>query len=114
MRPLLNSGTLARRVTQLEPRDRHLITKCLEEALDERYFPEWEFPVLMGFSRAELRAFLSKPVPERFEIGAAPWKFVCSVLNNLIRYPHGRTAHLERSLGASSSELEALSHRLHG
>ena len=99
----------------LGAKDRELIVRCLNEALDERYFPDWEFPVLMGFSRAQLQRFVdSNPALDDLDRGSRPWKFVCSVLNNLTGYPHGRRLHLESRVGASLSELELLHDRVSG
>jgi hypothetical protein len=102
-------------VSRVSIEDRELIIRCLMEALDGRYFPDWEFPVLMPFSRDDLRSFLdSNPALDELPIGSPPWTFVCCVLNNLTGYPHGLGAHLERQVGASLADLDLLHERLSG
>ena len=93
----------------LDARDRELIWRCLREALDPRYFPDWEFPILMPFTRDELRQFVeSSPDLDNLEHGSGAGRFVGAVLNNLIGYPHGQALHLERQLGCAVSELDSL------
>jgi hypothetical protein len=96
----------------LDARDRELIWRCLREALDPRYFPDWEFPVLMPFTRDELRQFVeSSPDLDNLEHGSGAGRFVGAVLNNLIRYPHGQASHLQHQVGCTVSDLESLSGR---
>jgi hypothetical protein len=96
----------------LDAHDRELIWRCLREALDPRYFPEWEFPILMPFTRDDLRQFVeSSPELNNLKHDSGAGRFVGAVLNNLIGYPHGQASHLQRQVGCSISDLESLSKR---
>lgn len=93
--------------------DRKLIRLCLREALDPRYFPDWEFEILMGFSRVQLQSFVdSDPRLEDLHHEDDSVLFVGAVLNNLIRYPHGRKVDLEQALGHTLTDLKDLEDRV--
>lgn len=93
--------------------DRELIRLCMRKALDPRYFPEWEFEALMGFTRAELRRFVdSNPSLEALNREDVSRQFVGAVLNNLTGYPHGWRVDLEQALGSTLSDLDALYERV--
>jgi hypothetical protein len=100
--------------------DRELIGQALEAAVDGPYFPDWEVQTLTAFERDELAVVLAA-WPEA--VVATPWTddpiktqfdAVSAVLNNLIGYPHGRSAELQDALGAGPAELTALLHRWRG
>jgi hypothetical protein len=63
--------------------DRSLVIRCLGEALEGEYFPDWEFETLMGFTRSELREFLDAAKSSRALESLPDMRpVVGSVLNN--------------------------------
>lgn len=96
----------------LTPAEVELVRKCLEAAVDGPFFPEWEFEVLMGLSREEMREICARwpDVPEHLPTQRA----VHSALGNLVGYPHRMEAELRTRVGVSAEELDLLFDRLVG
>ncbi len=95
----------------MSPEDLATLGRCLWAAVEGPFFEEWEFQTLIGVERQELaRLTRAWPEPERsFEESAG---LVSGVLANLLGYPHGQAAELERRVGLTTLELSALQGRL--
>ena len=68
--------------------DSQVIGQCLRAAADGPFFPDWEFSLLMGFERAEIRQIADRW--PNWEDEAEQADAVNNVLNNLLGYPHKR------------------------
>jgi hypothetical protein len=85
--------------------EREFIGRILTEAVDRDYFPDWEFPILVGASKEEIR-----DVSRRWLQGVPPnpddlWQtknvFVC-----LQGYPHSRSNQLRQFVGEDLALLD--------
>ena len=68
--------------------DAAVIGQCLRAAADGPFFPDWEFPILFGFEREEVRRIAAAwpDWPDEAEQADA----VNASLNNLLGYPHSQ------------------------
>jgi hypothetical protein len=98
---------------ELTIKENELVGRCLYEAANGEYFPSWEFDTLIGADRAAVRRVASSWLTDQ-RISDAELGVTLSVLNNLLGYPHGREAELERAIGAQVSEVKSLFARLDG
>lgn len=95
------------RDAELTGADEQLIGRCLYEAANGPYFPDWEFGSLIGADRSAVRKvaakWLSGDLPSR-----ESRTLTLSVLNNLLGYPHDRGSELERAVGAEISRVRGV------
>jgi hypothetical protein len=90
--------------------ERQIVGRCLYEAADGAYFPDWEFETLIGTDRAAVRKAASIWLAAGRVSGDARG-VTLSVLNSLLGYPHYRTSELERCVGAPISTLKSILER---
>jgi hypothetical protein len=91
--------------------EKQLVGRCLYEAANGSYFPDWEFETLIGADRSTVR----KAAAQWLSGETIPIKYadvVVSVINNLLGYPHGRAAELEAAIGADMAKLNTLFEQL--
>ncbi|MFP2958974.1 hypothetical protein ACLEPN_14290 [Myxococcus sp. 1LA] len=86
--------------------DEKIIKECLRAAVDGPFFPDWEFPLLFGLTRAEVAAILAS-WPE-CDAPEDQWHAINNTLNNLLGYPHREWAHWPRYISASPEEVHAV------
>lgn len=82
-----------------------VVERMLLAAVNGPYFPDWEFEVLFGFTRAQMSKIAEEwpnPDASRKRIEAA----VGNAFTNLLGYPHGMEAELERAVGVPLPALE--------
>lgn len=91
--------------------ERQVIGRCLYEAANGEYFPDWEFETLMGCDRTTVKKAASNWLTNQ-RISHAERSVTRSVLNNLLGYPHGYGLKLERAIGVRLSGVEALFEKL--
>ncbi len=92
-------------IENLTATERLLVGRCLFEAVDGPYFPDWEFATLVGAHKSEIRVIASDWSSGQ-PISGEALQLIGSVLNNLIGYPHDHTADLERATGATVGNVE--------
>ena len=89
----------------LSPDERELVRRSLVAAIEGPYFPDSEFQTLFGVTRAVVADVVRQwpAVDESRDIARLA---INNALANLLGYPHGRTAQLERELGVTTARLE--------
>lgn len=107
----MRSSIFSRSSHSLSESDRRLIGACLRAAVEGPFFPDWEFEVLFGFRRDEVRAVLDA-WPASEPIDRTTRAVVCATLNQLLGYPHGLETELRKRTGADQAQLQELSERL--
>ena len=98
-------------VESLTAEEKLLIGRCLHEAANGEYFPDWEFQTLIGVDRQEVRKAASSWLTNEV-ITYAAMDTTVAVLNNLLGYPHGRVAELERATGVVVDKMNAVFEKL--
>jgi hypothetical protein len=91
-------------VESLTAEEKLLIGRCLYEAANGEYFPDWEFQTLIGVDRQEVRKAASSWLTNEV-IPDEVMDTTRVVLNNLLGYPHGREADLERATGVNAEKV---------
>ncbi len=91
--------------------EKQLVGRCLREAVDGPYFPDWEFGTLVGASKPEIGAIASSWVSGQ-PVSTSDVQLICSVLGNFLGYPHGYTTELERATGATMTNVEDVRRKL--
>jgi hypothetical protein len=91
--------------------ERQLIGRCLYEAANGAYFPDWEFDTLIGADRTTVRKVASNWLMSQ-SISNEARILTFSVLNNLLGYPHKRALELERATGEQISSIKSVFKRL--
>lgn len=89
------------RLYHFSPGAREFIRRCLFEAADGPYFPDWEFQTLFGLERSQVRS-VARDWPPSNEDDATVCDAIGGALDNLCGYPHGfekRLEELERATG---------------
>ena len=86
--------------------DEKLIGECLRAAVEGPFFPDWEFTVLFGFTRAEVAAILA--TWPACEDRSAQQAAVNGTLNNLLGYPIKKRALWPQYISASPEEIQAV------
>ena len=83
--------------------DIELVGRCLHAAVDGPFFPDGEFPILMGLTKQEVEAIAAGwPTCEDAELQD---RAVKNVLNHLLSYPHGQEAAWGAYIGASGRQV---------
>lgn len=95
----------------MSPQDIELVKGCLRAAVEGPFFPDWEFSILFGLSRDEVKdIYISWPHIE------APVQdvriAVLSAINNLSGYPHNEPDELKSYTGLDSEQLSASFERI--
>lgn len=68
--------------------DAEVIRQCLRAAVEGPFFPDWEFSILFGFEREEVRRIAARwPI---WDDEAEQSEAVNATVNNLLGYPHDR------------------------
>ncbi|MFF4987377.1 hypothetical protein ACFY19_09315 [Streptosporangium saharense] len=99
-------------VERMSPEDLQIIKECLDAAVNGPFFPDWEFPTLMGFTREEIAAiavawpFSSEPDEQKSAVN--------NVLNMLLGYPHDRASRWHEYLDASPERIARVLARWRG
>ncbi|HUR28971.1 MAG TPA: hypothetical protein VM509_12350, partial [Planctomycetota bacterium] len=86
----------------LDTQGREIVGRCLLAAAEGPYFPDEEFEVLFGLTRDEVTE-IARAWPAVDESSGHVQLAINDALANLLGYPHGRTAALERSVAASDA-----------
>jgi hypothetical protein len=92
---------------KLSKQDHELIRQCLRAAVEGPFFPDWEFHILFGLDRSEVKAILdSQPQIDLTEHSAIV--AVNNTLNHLLGYPHGCEDIWSQYISGSSEDVAAL------
>ena len=90
-----------------------LIAECLRAVAVGPFIPDWEFQTLFGVERSDV-ASLADKWPNVDLRNAEVVDIVCSALNNLLGYPHGKDAYWSEFISATRQELDELQQSLFG
>jgi hypothetical protein len=87
--------------------EREVERRCLVEAADGPYFPDWEFETLFGVTRSEVSDIIHTwpSVDDRREVVRIA---IGNAFANLLGYPHGDIPRLERAVGIRAERIEAV------
>jgi hypothetical protein len=88
-----------------------LVSACLRAAEEGPFFPEWEFQTLFGVERRELAEIRSRWPSISLDDDVAYLSVMNSVAN-LVGYPHGEEAALQKYVAGGEGKLERLARRL--
>jgi hypothetical protein len=78
-----NSNTLS----QLNEQERQIIFECLRAAVNEPFFPEWEFHTLFGLKRQEVKK-IAEMFPNIDDSNEQVNLAIHNSIGNLLGYPH--------------------------
>jgi hypothetical protein len=73
-------------LADLDEIEREVVRECLRAAVEGPFFPEWEFALLFGLTRDEVRQVLVS-WPELNEADEVVVLAINRTLNNLVGYP---------------------------
>jgi hypothetical protein len=97
----------------LSAEDSAIVGQALRAASDGPFFPDWEFHILFGLQRSEVRAIANewpKPSARLGDVEVA----VNNALNNLLGYPHGMDEVWPEWISVEPQQLDELFIRLRG
>ena len=91
-------------LAKLNAADREVVAQCLRAAVEGPFFPDWEFPILFGLERAEVRTVLAA-WPGVDESQTTVRLAINNSFSNLLGYPHGREREWSRFISVSEDEV---------
>ena len=97
----------------LSAEDTAIVGQALRAASDGPFFPDWEFHILFGLQRSEVRAIANEwpnPSARLDDVEVA----VNNALNNLLGYPHGMDEVWQEWISVGPQQLDKLFIRLRG
>ena len=83
------------------------ISRCLRAVESGPFFPDWEFHLLFGLERSEIKSIADRWPNVNLE-DEIIMIAVNNSLNNLCGYPHRKDEELVRRVGASRNQLREL------
>ena len=90
--------------------DIETLRSAMTAAVDGQFFPDWEFPILMGMDRDTMRRVLLA-WPRQTTDDATYVAAALNAVNNLLGYPHGRELELAETVpGGRRALLAVLAH----
>jgi hypothetical protein len=84
--------------------DRKIIGDCLRATVEGPFFPEWEFQILFGLTRAEVARVL-QAWPQVDESNDIVRRAVHGALGQLIGYPHGEEQAWDRYIAVTPARV---------
>jgi len=81
-----------------------LILRCLKAATEGPFFPEWEFPILFGLTREEVRSVWASSTGLDTQ-DATVRLAINNSFANLLGYPHGEREAWDRLISAPRGEV---------
>jgi hypothetical protein len=97
----------------LSAEDTAIVGQVLRAASDGPFFPDWEFHILFGLQRSEVRAIANEwpnPSARLDDVEVA----VNNALNNLLGYPHRMEEAWSQWISVGPHQLDELFIRLRG
>jgi hypothetical protein len=91
----------------LTDREAEVVLRCLRAAVEGPFFPEWEFHVLIGLSRAEVAALAAR-WPNIDDTETQVQGAINNALNNLLGYPHNEPEAFRERVGESVQEVKRI------
>ncbi|HKI00051.1 MAG TPA: hypothetical protein VJ999_13165 [Candidatus Sulfotelmatobacter sp.] len=73
-------------IVDLDDGERAVVRECLEAAVNGPFFPEWEFSIIFGLTREEVRQVLAS-WPNLNEGDESVVRAINNSFNNLLGYP---------------------------
>jgi hypothetical protein len=73
-------------LANLDEREREVVRQCLYAAVEGPFFPEWEFGIIFGLQRDEVRRILMS-WPDLDENDESVVRAINNSFNNLLGYP---------------------------
>ncbi len=73
-------------LANLDEREREVVRECLRAAVDGPFFPDWEFNIIFGLTRDEVKQVLLS-WPELNEADESVVRAINNSFNNLLGYP---------------------------
>ena len=93
-----------RGLASLTLREKQVVLECLRAAVDGPFFPEWEFPILFGLEREQVRqiAAAAPHIDDSREDAALA---INNALANLLGYPHRQESAWPQFISAPWEEV---------
>ena len=86
----------------LSSNERDVVRECLTAAAEGPFFPDWEFEILFGITRADVRTVQENWPPNRHDRMAQA--AINHSFNNLLHYPHREKEAWSNFISVSPSE----------
>jgi hypothetical protein len=86
--------------------ERAVVRQCLKAAADGPFFPDWEFEILFGITRADVRSVQESWPPDRPD--QMTRTAINHSLNNLLHYPHRKNEAWSNLISVSRSEVHRI------
>ncbi len=96
---------------KLTETEQKIVFDCLKASADGPFFPEWEFGLLFGITREELRLVISQ-WPLLNDGDETVVLAVKNALGNLVGYPHGREEVWSDYISVSEDEVIRIRRKL--
>jgi hypothetical protein len=90
----------------LTDNERAVVRECLMAAANGPFFPDWEFVVLFGITRADVRTVQENWPPDCPD--QMTWAAINHSFNNLLYYPHGEKEAWSNFISVSRSEVHRI------
>jgi hypothetical protein len=91
----------------LNSQQQNVVLECLKASVEGPFFPDWEFSVLFGLERAEVREIVDQwPVDDRSDDKAA--RAINNAMNNLLGYPHGQDEAWPKYISVPKDEVRVI------
>jgi hypothetical protein len=95
-------------LANLDDKERDVVRECLRAAADGPFFPDWEFSIIFGLERSEVKAVLLS-WPDLDETDENVTVAISNSINNLLGYPTPNKAALwQNFISVSYNELSTI------
>src|SRR5205823_5246464 len=88
----------------LNEREKQTVFECLRAASDGPFFPDWEFPILFGLERAQVRA-IAAAAPQIDDSHEDTELAIHNAMGQLLGYPHQQESAWSGYISASHQEV---------
>jgi hypothetical protein len=102
---LKSLANLLMSLANLDERERAVVRECLRAAVDGPFFPDWEFSIIFGLTRDEVKQILLS-WPKINEADESVVRAINNSFNNLLGYPtRNKQERWPRFISVSGIEL---------
>jgi hypothetical protein len=89
----------------LNEREKQTVFECLRAASDGPFFPDWEFPILFGLERAQVRRIVAA-IPDIDDSSEEIALAINNSMAHLTGYPHRQEAAWSSYISVSEEEVD--------
>jgi hypothetical protein len=95
----------------LNENEKEIVLQCLVAATEGLFFPDWEFQILMGYSRDDFKGFINEW--DKLDKSSNQIEtLIISVLGNLTSYPHREEEALKNYTCVDEKTLQEIGNKI--